>query len=137
MSLECTLMDAKSLLQAMPLFGGLGEGPLLRISSKLVETRLAPGQMLFNEGDTGEVLYLIIEGEIEVFIGHGSHEYRLGLLGRGSHLGELALLDGAPRSTSARASQPTRLLLVPRELVLAEVLSSPATARAFERAHSR
>ena len=124
-------MAAEDLLRAIPLFAGLEEEPLRRIASRLVAQRLDPGQVLFTEGEAGDVLYLVLEGEIEVFIGSGSAEHRMRVLGPGSHLGELAVLDGAPRSASARASRPTRLLLVPRELVLAELLSSPAAARAL------
>jgi uncharacterized membrane protein len=124
-------IDAAGLLQAVPLFGCLDRGSLGRIAAALGEQRLEAGQILFSEGDAGDVLYLVVDGEIEIFIGHGTHEHRLRSLGPGSHLGELALLDGAPRSASARATARTRLLLVPRDLVLEEVLSSPAAARAM------
>jgi uncharacterized membrane protein len=124
-------MNATQLLQAVPLFRGLDEERLRRISARLAERRLSAGELLFREGDPGDVLYVVAEGEIEIFLGTGTREQRLRLLGPGSYLGELALLDDVPRSTSARATRPAWLLVGSRDLVMAEVLSTPEASRAM------
>jgi CRP/FNR family cyclic AMP-dependent transcriptional regulator len=124
-------MSTADLLHSVPLFRGLEPSSLERIASHLTERAVAAGEVLFNQGDPGHVLYVVIEGEVEVFIGSGRTEKRLNVLGPGSYLGEMAMLDGVPRSTSARAIQATRLFLVPRDQFLAEVLSSLEASRAM------
>jgi CRP/FNR family transcriptional regulator, cyclic AMP receptor protein len=122
-------MDSMHQLRTVPLLRGFDDGSLQRIATHSTEQRLAAGEALFQEGDAGGVLYLVVEGEIEAYVGGGSRRQTLRRLGPGSHLGELAILDGAPRSTSARATRATRLLLVPGEVVMEEVLSSHDASR--------
>jgi uncharacterized membrane protein len=125
-------MYALELLAQVPLFHGLGAGALQRIAARLVERRLEAGQFLFREGDLGTTLYVVADGEIEVLVGRGGREVTLARLGPRTHLGEMALLDDAPRSTSARASTRSTLLLeVSREVFLAELLAAPEATRAL------
>jgi CRP/FNR family transcriptional regulator, cyclic AMP receptor protein len=118
-------------LSNVPLFQGLDGASRQRIAARLVERRLRPGEFLFHEGEPGAALYLVAEGEIEVLVGRSGRETTLARLGPRSYLGEMAVIDEAPRSSSARATVPTRLLEVPRDVFLGEVLSSPEASRAL------
>jgi putative ABC transport system ATP-binding protein len=71
---------------------------------------LASGQMLFEQGDRGHLVYVVEEGEVEVVRvrSDGSEEVRA-RIGPGRYFGELAPLFGLPRSASARATSPTVL----------------------------
>jgi CRP/FNR family transcriptional regulator, cyclic AMP receptor protein len=124
-------MPALELLAQVPLFQGLGSAAHARIAARLVERRLSPGEYLFHEGEAGAALYVVAEGEVEVLVGRGGREVTLARLGPRSHLGEMALLDDAPRSTSARAVTRVALLEVSGEVFLAELLAAPEATRAL------
>lgn len=61
------------------------------------------GERIFSEGDPPDVAYLIESGRIEVWTGHGARRITLSYLGSGEILGEMAVIDLAPRSASADA----------------------------------
>jgi uncharacterized membrane protein len=124
-------MYAPGLLAEVPLFNGLGANALQRIADRLVEHRLEAGEVLFREGEVGKALYVVVSGEIEVLVGRGGREATLARLGPRSHLGEMALLDDAPRSSTARAASTTTLIEVSRETFLGELLGSPDATRAL------
>jgi len=124
-------MATDDLLSQVPLLRGLDAATRARIAAHVVERRLRPGELLFHEGEPGAALYAVAEGEVEVLVKSGAEELTLARVGPGGHLGEMAVLDDAPRSATARAATPALLLEVPREVVLEELLSSPATARAL------
>ena len=66
---------------------------------------LEPGEVLFREGDPGEVMFAVVEGRIELSRhGHGVEE-----VGPGGILGELALIDASPRSATATAGTAARV----------------------------
>ncbi|WP_420467138.1 EAL domain-containing protein [Panacagrimonas sp.] len=71
--------------------------------------RLEPGQWLFREGDAGQCAWAIEAGSIEVVMGRDANETVVAILGPGELLGEMALIDGRPRTASARAREPTHL----------------------------
>ncbi len=63
----------------------------------------APGERIFTEGDAPDVAYLIESGRIEVWASQGDRRLTLSYLGAGEILGEMAVIDRAPRSASAEA----------------------------------
>jgi CRP/FNR family transcriptional regulator, cyclic AMP receptor protein len=128
---EAPSTPALELLAQVPLFQGLGSTAHQRIAARFIERRLEAGEVLFREGEVGTALYVVADGEIEVLIGRGGREVTLARLGPRSHLGEMALLDDAPRSTSARATTRTTLLEVSREVFLAELIEAPGATRAL------
>jgi CRP/FNR family cyclic AMP-dependent transcriptional regulator len=67
--------------------------------------QLAPGDFLFQEGDTGEKMYVVLEGEMDVRLG----DYVVETAGAGALIGVIALLDDSPRATNAVAKNPCRL----------------------------
>ena len=77
--------------------------------------RYAAGQVLWNEGDPGEALLVLEEGQLRVsrFTGAGI-EVVLSVVEAPAALGELALLDGAPRDATVTAQKPVTVRLVPR-----------------------
>jgi len=106
---------------------------LLRLCGDVgrIERRLEAGDYLFREGEAGASMFLVVEGEFEVHVGRRMREKILARLRPRSHIGEMAALDDAPRSTSVRAALPSRLIEVPREVFMQEVLSSPVAAKAL------
>ena len=73
------------------------------------------GELLFEEGDFGEVAYLVVSGEVEIFRSSGNQERVLATVGRGEIIGEMSLIDNRPRVASARALSDTQVSLISRQ----------------------
>ena len=67
--------------------------------------------MVFDQGDEGQAIYAITEGEVDILRTDGGQVLRLARLGAGDVFGELALLDQAPRAAQARAHSDCRLVV--------------------------
>jgi NADH dehydrogenase len=72
-----------------------------------------PGEMVFEEGDMGDSLFMILSGQVEVSKRIGEESQHIGTLGAGEYFGEMALLGRRPRSAGARAMTPLDLLVLP------------------------
>lgn len=79
------------------------------------------GGMVFYEGDPGDAMYIVLEGEVDVQA-HGQSVYRAT---KGEILGEMALIDSGPRSACARAITDCRLAKVDKERFMAVVKQNP------------
>lgn len=84
-----------------------------------------PGSMIFREGDASDGLCLVLEGTVEVFKSAGSQEELLAVYGPADYFGEVSVLDGGDRSTSARARDAVTLVLVAREKFLDVLVREP------------
>jgi CRP/FNR family transcriptional regulator, cyclic AMP receptor protein len=71
---------------------------------------LAPGDFLFREGDKGDKMYVLLEGEIEILLG----DFALETVGQGALIGEMALIDDSPRTASVVAKTSCRLAEIDR-----------------------
>ena len=122
-------MADTTILEKVPLFAGLPPGELAELNGRLRRRRLARGQTLFLEGDPGTSLCIVETGRVK--LGLTSPEGReiiLTLLGPGDVFGELALLDGQPRSANASAVEPSDVLLLARDDFLAFLRQRPELA---------
>lgn len=80
-------------------------------SSKLLATFPA-GSYVFREGESGEEMYILQEGQVEIVKRYGPEEKRLALLEAGDFFGEMSMLESRPRSASARVVADARVLAV-------------------------
>src|SRR5580704_10177189 len=71
-----------------------------------------PGEVLFREGEAGEVMFVIQSGAVRISKNIGGMDKILAVLGPGEFLGEMAILNGRPRSATATVVEPTRCLLI-------------------------
>jgi CRP-like cAMP-binding protein len=90
-----------------------------------MEKKLTPGELLFNEGDKGDAMYLIREGKIKITKGRGSDETVLAVLKEGDFFGEMAIIDGSPRSATATAVADTSLLVIDKETFRNKIKENP------------
>ncbi|HEY3476353.1 MAG TPA: cyclic nucleotide-binding domain-containing protein, partial [Anaerolineales bacterium] len=106
-----------NLLARIPFFTGLPPGELDRLMKELDVVNLNSGDILFHEGDPGEHLYVVVEGELEILLAPDTDdELILNLLHAGEYLGEMSLLQpGGLRTASARARGQVVLLSMNRE----------------------
>jgi len=123
--------------QKMALFQeqGLSASELQLLTTFSQEERFRQGEVIFREGDPGDRLYIVLDGLVRIskFI-PGVGEEALAILGRGEFFGEMALVDGAPRSADAIAHSETAIVLAIDQRVLADILSrDPESALRFLR----
>lgn len=98
------------LLSRVDLFETFSPITLRLVARACRQVSLEPGQVLFEYGDEGASLFLVLEGQLQVFRG----ERAIAVIGRNEYIGELALLDPGLRSASVRAISSVELLEVPR-----------------------
>ena len=82
------------------------------------------GETIFKSKDPGDVMYLVTRGDVEILI----HDKVVEQVGPGGVIGEMALLDNAPRSATATAKTDCLLLAIDRERFQAQVAKSPSFA---------
>ncbi len=103
-------------LAAIPFFGGLDPAALERLAASMRSRRFRRGEVIFHIGDPGDALFAIISGEVKITLpAETGDEAILATLHPGDVFGELALLDGAPRSASASALTATETVILPRD----------------------
>jgi signal transduction histidine kinase len=94
-----------------------------------VERSFSAGQQIFKEGDSGDGIYVIKDGAVEISIAMSQNVRRVfAKLGPGEMFGEMAVLELKPRSASAIATAETRVYFIPREALLLMLEDSPALA---------
>jgi CRP/FNR family cyclic AMP-dependent transcriptional regulator len=100
--------DADSIerLRRVPLFSACSNRELRAIAGVVKEVRHPKGTVIAREGDPGVGLFVIVDGTAEVTIGGK----RMAKLGPGDFFGEIALLDGGPRSATVTATTDLKLL---------------------------
>lgn len=101
-------------LTAMPLFAGLPEEALWAVVSRMLLQHVPAGQYVFSQGAAGDALYLVDSGRVEIVTGSGLAQTVLARVGPDEFFGEMALLTGQPRSSSARAAAHSNLWVLYR-----------------------
>lgn len=97
-------MDTKAILRQAPLFRELDDEAFEALSSSMGEVALERGSVLFHEGDSGDQLYVVIDGKVKMGRhGASGRENLLAVLGPGQMFGELSVFDPGPRSATATA----------------------------------
>jgi CRP/FNR family transcriptional regulator, cyclic AMP receptor protein len=96
--------DAERVLRRAPLFEGLDEENARGLRRQLTEVRLSRGEHLFQEGQDGDRLFVVLDGKMKLTrAAVDGRENLLGVLGPGEMFGELSLFDPRPRTSSASA----------------------------------
>src|SRR3989442_738582 len=109
-----TPVNVKLLKQAA-IFQDLDEGELARVTEVCREQKFTVGQYVFKEGEPGNRLFLISEGEVRISRTiPGSGEEALALLKPGSCFGEMSIFDRSERSTDAIANTACTLITISR-----------------------
>jgi CRP/FNR family cyclic AMP-dependent transcriptional regulator len=103
-------------LAKVPLFAGLTQEALARIAAISHEEQHATGTRIFQYGDVGDKLFVLVEGRVRISREvAGMGEEALAVLGPGEVFGEMALFDESARSADARAHERCRLLVINKE----------------------
>ena len=126
------MKEHEDLFRDVPLLARLRQADLRALASRGRLRSYPHGRTIFREGAPGDALHIIVDGSVRVAV-HSSRGTvaTVALLGPGEFLGDLALLDGLPRSASAIAARQTRTLVVTRQDFIAWLSDRPAAARAL------
>lgn len=113
-----------AILAPMPLFAHCTEKELRSVAQATVPRRFGAGQPIFEQGQAGHELFLLISGSVAV-----ERDGRLlAQLGPGSAFGEMAMLDEPVRSATARAIDDCELMVIPRDAFFALLKANPMLA---------
>jgi len=108
----------RDVLARMPLFARLTERELLRVMQAVEVRSYGDGDVVIQEGDRGDELFIVLEGRVRVSRG----EATLTHLGPGEHVGEMALIRSVPRSATVTASGGPAELIAIRRMDFFEIL---------------
>ncbi len=114
-------------IRHIQLFSELTMAELLRVSSACRAREVDATQVIIQEGDASEALFLIVNGQVVV----ERHEQPVAVLEAGSHFGEMALLSSRPRSATVRARTRVDLLVLERPAFFAILQQDPVLATKF------
>src|SRR5205809_2832012 len=107
-------LDRIQFLKTVPFFDRLSNRQLKSVSDIMFERTYDADESIFEEGQPGAALFLILDGKVAVEIFRETSTTRLAVLEKGAFFGEMALLDDTPRSATARALERTRTLALYR-----------------------
>tara|TARA_B100001248_G_scaffold241598_1_gene208402 strand:+ start:74983 stop:75483 length:501 start_codon:yes stop_codon:yes gene_type:complete len=86
-----------------------------QLMKKFRSVKLKAGEVLFNQGDVGDTLFLVEEGSLEIIIQGDNKEQTVAVLKPGDIVGEMALVTKEVRSATVKTSEETRLLALTKE----------------------
>src|SRR5215211_9485433 len=116
-------------LRHVPLFESLDTEAAHQLCELLESVDCKADAVLFRTGDEGDAMYLIEQGTVRICVrAKEGHEVTLTELHRGDFFGEMALLDGKPRSADARVAEDARLAVLSREHFLSFMRDNPDVA---------
>jgi CRP-like cAMP-binding protein len=122
-------MNTADFLATVPLFKSLDAAELAKFAELVREKSYPKGSVILFQDDPGDSLFVLRNGRVKVvIIAEDGREVILGMLGVGAHFGELALIDGAPRSAHVIAMEDSTLLVLRREDFRRRLEESPLVA---------
>lgn len=110
-----TLSPRQLRLQNTALFRSLKPLEIKLVDGLMHERRYLPNEIVFDEGEEGQALYLVMSGHVQISRTHSRGRQIVGELGPGNFFGDMALLDNSPRSAQVRALDACELAVFFRD----------------------
>lgn len=124
-------MDNDVLRQA-PLFSDLDDEAATALGTSMQETRLRRGEVLFSEGESGDRLFIVLDGKVKLGrTAADGRENLIAVMGPGQMFGELSLFDPGPRSTTATAVTDVDMQSLGHDELIGWLPEHPNVARAL------
>jgi signal transduction histidine kinase len=111
------------------LFADLDDQDLKKICETVREIHLLPGDILFQEGSIGQEAYVIKDGQIEIYKNSNGVPVQLAIRKPGEVIGEMAILESAPRNASGKAISEATVLGISQDQFQSLINASPQAAR--------
>jgi len=121
-------------LKTVPFFNELSHRQLKTVSDIVFERNYETDELIFEEGQPGAALFLILDGKVAVEVRRENHTTTLAILEKGEFFGEMALLHEAPRSANSRSLERTHTLALYRNDLSQLIQRDPQTACQIYRA---
>ena len=86
------------------------------------------GEVVVRQGETGDCMYVVQDGNVDVVMDRDGHEVFLRTMGKGEFIGEMGIFERVPRSATVRAKGEARLLSVDRKTFLRRIHEDPSLA---------
>ena len=116
-------------LRSVPLFGSLDDRAAKLLRDLMTVREVPSGTLLFKLGDPGDSMYLIEGGQVRIYVHDDNGEnLTLAELGDGDFFGEMAIIDGKPRSANAAVIEEACLTVLSRDDFLGFVRGNPDVA---------
>jgi CRP-like cAMP-binding protein len=128
-----SIKEEVDLLRRIPLFANVEPSKLKLLAFTSERIAFEAGHILFNQGDTGDAAYIVIEGEAEVLVNGPVGRIQVAVLGRNAIVGEIAILCDVPRTATIRARERLVCLRISKELFLRLINEFPQIAVAVVR----
>ena len=110
-------VGAKTVLASSPLFQSVDGEALSALADTAFNRTYAPGEIVFRQGDPGQELYGVVSGRILISVASpDGREVNLNVMSPGDVLGEIALLDGQPRTATGSAMEPTVVCVITKSV---------------------
>jgi len=123
------MTTAIELLRHVELFNQLTDEQLAKLAEHSRELNFRKHAILMTEGDMGETMYVIKQGSVKVFVSdEDGRELVLYEQGNGAVIGDISLLDDAPRSASVITLEPSTAIMIGKKAFLDCLLDSPEMA---------
>ncbi len=120
------------------LFRGVAPTEVMALCERLDRLRFGAGQLIFEQGEPAELLYIIVNGKVKIGTSSGDgRENLFSILGPSDMFGELGLLDPGPRTSSARALTDVEVMTMDRALLREWIAPRPDVAEQLMRVLAR
>jgi CRP/FNR family cyclic AMP-dependent transcriptional regulator len=127
--MQADLADRATILQSLPLFKGLDNRALHQLAKNTRLREFQAGEVICYQGDPGSTCHFVIQGRVRVFlVGEDGRELSVRILVPGEIFGEMALLEGLPRSANVEALENTQTLEIAHDVLLDCLRKSPVLA---------
>jgi tetratricopeptide (TPR) repeat protein len=120
--------DAYGFLKALPMFADLSLADMKALYRICTLLQFAPGQHLIETGQAGKGLFVIVDGQVEVFGGPDAGSRLLNTLGVGGYVGEISLVQDGPTSARVTARTPVKALFISRNAFHQYLYGAPQAA---------
>lgn len=121
-------MDRIALLQTISFFNGIAPADLADLAQTLGIRHYRAGELVFRQGDRGFTMYIVLKGQVNIYLPASPDNLPLQTIYPGEYFGELALFDNEPRSASALAMTPLTLLELTQDGLIAFIEKRPHIA---------
>jgi CRP-like cAMP-binding protein len=127
------LLKEADTLRKVPLFAKLEPSRLKLLAFTSECLTYEDGEIVFQEGDAADAVFVIMDGELEILIDTETGRRVVGTLGKDELFGELAVLNNAPRSATLRAKGHLSALRIAADMFLTLLTENPGVALAVMR----
>ncbi|MBD2431177.1 MULTISPECIES: Crp/Fnr family transcriptional regulator [Fischerella] len=119
-----TTVERLLFVRRVPIFKELRDDFIVRLASVMDELSFPGNYTIFNEGDEGRSLYIVVSGKVKVHIG----KQQLAIFPKGESFGEMAVFDAQPRSASATTLEACECLELTQEQLYEAIDETPEIA---------